>query len=230
MIDRHWKTTKKLKYCLYFNSSDQSSCEYEYYYNKNGEKTARKPLAKPHKWKRNVAKAQRNFGQSYISTKGIERPEKKIKEPCNSILCRMKCTVKITQMQREEIFKCFWNISDLTEKRVFLIRHIEHIIPKYRRSNGLRSLNYAYFFEIDDKRIQVCKTFFTKTLDISHTFIKTAIKKLNSEKGCLEGERRGKWKNVKKWFLWKFIKNVFFLIKWISFLIIKSTLHTFYSS
>lgn len=100
-------------------------------------------------------------------------------------------------MQREKFFKRFWNISDLTQKRVFLIRHIEQIIPKYRRSNGLRSLNYAYFFDIDDTRIQVCKTFFTKTLDISHVFIKTAIKKLNSEKGYLEGERRGKCKNVR---------------------------------
>lgn len=120
-----------------------------------------------------------------------------MKEPCTNT-CRMKCTSKITNVQREEIFKHFWNISDLTQKRVFLIRHIEQIIPKYRRSNGLRSLNYAYFFEIDDRRIQVCKMFFTKTLDISHVFIKTAIKKLNSEKGYLEGERRGKCKNVKK--------------------------------
>lgn len=181
---------------LLFHLSDQSSCEYEYYYNKKGEKTARRPLAKPHKWKRNMAKTQRNFGQSYVSTKGIERPEKKVKEPCNNI-CRMKCTAKITNEQRQVIFKHFWNIPDLTQKRVFLIRHIEQIIPKYRRSNASRSLNYAYFFEIDDKRIQVCKTFFTKTLDISHVFIKTAIKKFNSEKGCLEGERRGKWRNEK---------------------------------
>lgn len=109
----------------------------------------------------------------------------------------MKCTNKITQIQREETFKLFWNISDLTQKRMFLIRHIERIIPKYRRSNGVRSLNFAYFFEINNKRIQVCKTFFTKTLDISHVFIKTAIKKLNSEKGYLEGERRGKCKKLK---------------------------------
>ncbi len=190
-----FKKTKKFFFLTFL--SDQSSCEYEYYYNKNGEKTARKPLAKPHKWKRNVAKIQRNFGQSYISARGIERPEKKLREPCNNI-CRMKCTTKVTHSQREEIFKCFWSICDLTQKRVFLIRHIEHIIPKYRRSNGLRSLNYAYFFVINgDKRIQVCKTFFIRTLDISHVFVRTAIQKLNCEKGYLEGERRGKCKNVK---------------------------------
>ncbi|KAJ6646705.1 hypothetical protein Bhyg_01918 [Pseudolycoriella hygida] len=156
-----------------------------------------KPLAKPHTWNRNVAKTQRNFGQSYISSQGIERPEKKMKEPCGNI-CRVKCTSKITQTQREEIFKHFWSISDLTEKRVFLLRHIERVIPNYRRSSSLRSLNYAFFFEIAGERIHVCKTFFMKTLDISHMFIKTAIRKFDSENGCVEGERRGKCRNVKK--------------------------------
>ncbi|XP_037025022.1 transcriptional repressor CTCFL-like isoform X2 [Bradysia coprophila] len=200
LCSKKYLTTKGLTKHIrhkHTEDSDQSSCEYEYYYNKRGERTVRKPVAKPHKWKRNVAKTQRNFGQRYITAKGIEKPEKKLKEPCNSI-CRIKCTTKITHSQREEIFKHFWSICDLTQKRAFLIRHIEMVIPKYRRSNGLRSLNHAYFFEVDAKRIQVCKTFFVRTLDISHVFIKTAIRKFNSEKGHLEGERRGKCRNIKK--------------------------------
>lgn len=141
-----------------------------------------------------MAKASRNIGESYVSN-GVLRPAKRtLKEPCGDN-CRIKCTTKITEAEREMILEEFWKLGDLTRKREFIIRHMEQIIPKYvkKKEGSRRSLNYAYNFYIRGQKIKVCTTFFLNTLNVSYMTVATAVRKFFSAKDSLiEGELRGK--------------------------------------
>lgn len=152
---------------------------------------------KPHRWKKNLAKRKRNFGESYV-TNGVLRPAKTLKPPCTT-KCRMKCTEKISHQQREELLREYLNLENITLKREYIIRCMEQIIPKYirKKEGSKRSLNYAYNFYIDGNKIQVCTTFFLSTLDISYMTIQTTVKKFYREKdGLMEGEQRGKHRRL----------------------------------
>ena len=69
---------------------------------------------------------------------------------------------------------------------------MENIIPKYRMSTpgSKRIHNNAYYFEINNIRIRVCKTFFMRTLDISSKMIFTTTKKKDNV-GVLHVDYRG---------------------------------------
>lgn len=157
-------------------------------------------MAQPHKWIRNVLKAKREMGKSYI-TNGVIRPAKKcLKEPCSN-QCRIKCSTKMTETERESILKVFWELGDLTKKREFIIRQMEQVIPKYNRKKegSNRSLNYSYNFYVNDQKIKVCRTFFMNTLNISQMVIATAVRKFfNATDEMIEGDLRGKKKKSPK--------------------------------
>lgn len=167
---------------------------YKFYTHKKSGEKRRKLVAQPDKWVRNVAKANRNMGESYISN-GVLRPAKKtLREPCGDN-CRLKCNTKITEAERESILNEFWELGDLTRKREYIIRHMEQIIPKYlkKKEGSKRSLNYAYNFYVNGQKIKVCSTFFLNTLNVSYMTVATAVRKFfNAKEGLLEGELRGK--------------------------------------
>lgn len=59
------------------------------------------------------------------------------------------------------------------------------------RKRRERNLNVSYYFQLDDDRIRVCKTFLMNTLGISNSVIKTALKKCNENGELIVGDRRG---------------------------------------
>lgn len=136
-------------------------------------------------------------GETYISKNGVVRGGKCIGPPCNE-QCIYKCTLHISHEVRKQIFDNFYKLGSIQKQWEFIASCADRIIPKYRRivdtskrKRNERSLNVAYYFQKDDDRIRVCKTFFLNTLDISNSVTKTALQKCNGNGELIEGDRRG---------------------------------------
>ena len=67
--------------------------------------------ADPQKWKKNIRKRLRNSGLEYVNTRGNRVP-KKVMGNVNCSQCKFKCSHKITETDRESIFKHYWETSD----------------------------------------------------------------------------------------------------------------------
>lgn len=151
----------------------------------------------PEKWKQNIAKSLRNTGKSYISQSKSKRelPARSMKEPCT---CLMKCSEKIDETCRKEIFNSFWQLGSIELQRMFIKSCMMEIQPKYKYTNAEkpRAPNNAFFFSIGGSKIRVCKKYFINTLDITDRQIRTVKAKSNST-GFLDAEQRGKHKNRK---------------------------------
>jgi len=89
-------------------------------------------------------------------------------------------------------------LGSIQKQCEFIARCADPILPKYRRvvqsskrRRNERSLNVGYYFQLDDDRIRVCKTFFLNTLDISNSVTRTALQKCNGNGELIVGDRRG---------------------------------------
>lgn len=154
----------------------------------------RKRTRNPADWKRNISKKLRNCGKEYRSLhNGKLIPARKILPPCKNT-CKLKCTAKFTQEDREQLFNYFWSLGDLERQRNFILNNMHSIQPKYRRvlieRQKERGLNKAYYFIKNDERKQVCFLFFRGTLGVSERFIRTVKRK--DEDGFLAKDLRGK--------------------------------------
>ena len=130
---------------------------------------------------KNISKIKRNSGQKYISRTSKKLVDaKKVGTPCGDS-CRIKYSTKISENGWQDIHRSFWKLGDNNLQRSFILQCMENIIPKYRMSTpgSKRTHNNAYYFEINNIRIRVCKTFFMRTLDISSKMIFTTTKKKN---------------------------------------------------
>lgn len=176
-----------------FHSSDTAEL---HTYDKYGRLQLKKIVKRPHKWIKNIAKANRSIGLEYVTRDGIIRRSRSLKPPCGSN-CRLKCSARMSAEKRKEIFDAYWRLGDCTLQRQFIITSLERIEPKNRRpkEGSQRSLNYGYIlydnYLLRQNPTRVCKTFFLQTLDVSAMTVKTAIKKFNADDCVLEGERRG---------------------------------------
>lgn len=126
---------------------------------------------------------------------------RKIKSPCQD-KCRLKCTEKITENERMSFFNAYWSLRDIAKQRVFIHNCTTEIKPKYRyvREGGQRprrNYNAAFYFNLGDSRIRVCKIFFRNTLAINNCPIRTVIEKRNKlvgyDRTSMAGDKRGKY-------------------------------------
>ncbi|KAL4710145.1 hypothetical protein ACJJTC_006442 [Scirpophaga incertulas] len=101
----------------------------------------------------------------------IQRAKHPILAPCQ---CAKECSGKITQLEREEIWRQFWNM-DRQRRRDFISRQVERVPTmrtkrKSRRTNTLKwSLN----------KIAVCKIFFLHTLGFNNDEVVQSVMKSN---------------------------------------------------
>ncbi|KAJ8964508.1 hypothetical protein NQ314_004796 [Rhamnusium bicolor] len=94
--------------------------------------------------------------------------------------------------ERLRIFNEYYSLNDINRKREFISRNMEYVKPKYRYPQpGNRRLNNAFYFQIEQKKVRVCKVFFKATLDINDRTIDTVIKKRTST-GSVSDDNRGK--------------------------------------
>ena len=161
---------------------------------------SRKRTRTPHKWKANKRKRRREQGQSYIDTKGRERPSREIKSKKDCTKCRFQCCINISENEREEIFRKFWTLS-AGEKAQFYSKTTTFAHKKRTRTTSRKSrkeYSFKYFFFVHDQRIRVCKDYYLQTLDISQKRVEYFHKSRKSSVTGMakSGENRGK--HVKK--------------------------------
>ncbi|XP_030764271.1 uncharacterized protein LOC115888640 [Sitophilus oryzae] len=144
--------------------------------------------------KKKMAKILRDSGKQYISLSKSKKivAAKKMGPPCTS-RCRLKCSEKISENQRANIFQSYWNLASLTRQRDFISGCMKVICPKYQYKmiNSNRKSKHAFHFKVNLVETRVCKVFFKNTLGINDRPIRTVIDKINSE-GVVEPEMRGK--------------------------------------
>ena len=142
-------------------------------------------------WKYNIAKRKRNHGEAYISHRGKAVKKIQIKEGCH---CRLHCTSRITEEKRMTLFSEFWKFGCLLRQREYLCRHVLNVEKKTSKVFGCesrRKRSLAWFFQIDGRKVKVCKLFFLRTLDISERMVYTALDK-ETDTGIVLPDKRGK--------------------------------------
>lgn len=100
-----------------------------------------------------------------------------------------------------KIFEEFWKLGDIERQRQFILFSMESIHPKYqyKRENSNRMCNNAFYFNVGEKKIRVCKTYFKGTLAITDRPIRTVLhKKQKSVSGMISQDLRGKHNNHRK--------------------------------
>lgn len=123
-----------------------------------------------------------------------------MKPPCGQ-KCRLKCSDRIDDSKRLEIFNAFWALGDRQLQRMYVLSNSAKITPRYKYTNAenLRNPNHGFYFFVHDEKVRVCKTFFINTLDISHKMIRNVLVHLESKQtgGFIKDDQRGKHKNDK---------------------------------
>lgn len=156
---------------------------------------SRKRSRNPDRWDRNIRKRRRNCGKRYANAQGREVRRREVGPTCRQN-CRYGCSNKFDEAARANIFSSYWDMSDITRQRDFIVGHAMPVKPKYRYPipGSTRHHNYRYFFQTGTHRYLVCKRFFCSTLDINSTVITTAHAK-KDEHGVIGPDLRGKHDN-----------------------------------
>lgn len=108
-------------------------------------------------------------GEAYISRRGKFVPERQIQNTKDCIKsCKYKCNEKITDSDREHIFKAFYSLN-ANDKKYFLLSTTERTYIKHNKmsNNHKRKYTFKYFFKLNSERYTVCKNFYLGTLAIS---------------------------------------------------------------
>ena len=146
----------------------------------------RKRQRHPEKWKKNILKEEYNHGLEHVNTAG-----KKVSNSPKAIdcfKCRFKCTLKFDDHFRQIICNTYWSLN-YNRKKDSILSHFESEDVKRERARGNRKRtkrrpNRFYLRGENEVKIQVCKSFFLKTLCISHNKNEHVI--------FLGSDRRGK--------------------------------------
>ncbi|CAH0553143.1 unnamed protein product [Brassicogethes aeneus] len=166
-------------------------------------KQGKKRLRNPDNWRKNKAKALRNNGKKYISVSKKQRTfnERVMQLACGE-KCKLQCSQKISEEERQTIFNEYWKLGDLQRQRDFLATNMTLVSPKYqyKRENSHRQQNNAFYFVVRNQKIRVCKLFFKATLSINDRPIRTVVnkKKLTPTGHFIESDMRGRHKHHTK--------------------------------
>jgi len=90
--------------------------------------------------------------------------------------CKIKCSQRITESDREAIFKHYWQNSDKTRQRDFIVTHVIRK-PKGRATvlNLRPKFSLEFYFTVNGTKVRVCKTVFCQTLAIGVKLVRYAL-------------------------------------------------------
>lgn len=143
-----------------------------------------------------------NEGKTYCSKRGHIVQEKTMREACR---CRYKCSDKVSEDTRKDIFKKFWALGDRAKQWLHIANYTkqEHKKRTYfaRTEIHKRIYTYKYFLpkyeEQFHTKIDVCKTMFLNTLGITERMTRTAWQKYDGTT-TVEKDMRGFHSHHKK--------------------------------
>lgn len=134
-----------------------------------------------------------------IRKKRVEEIKYMLKDPCNILTCKKKCTSYITEEQRKEIHDKYVNLN-FEAKGLFIKCSIDTKAVQRRKvtSNEKRTITYKYYMNASNlQKTEVCKTFFLTTLGYeanNDSKIKSVMKKdVDKQKNL-----RGSYERVEK--------------------------------
>lgn len=138
-------------------------------------------IKKVEEWKASKRVKKTLSGKEHISKSGKIIKEKSIKPGC--FPCKKKCTEKINQNSRLDIFNNYWDESKSWEmKRQCILTQVEskparRSRPKDGSRGDQRKQSIKYYLIVNGEKINVCKVFFLNTFGISETVVRNALKK-----------------------------------------------------
>lgn len=167
-------------------------------------KRYRRAVANPNEWKSRKITLAYHQGKPYVNRRGKCVPAKSIKTLKNCLhYCKFKCSTKISDDERLQLFNVYYSLSNATEKRHFLINNTTRALTKrpkrknfnneahndsnsdsqsaeesslasLHKNQSRRTYSFTYFFHVKGEKVQVCKNFFLGTLSISQKPVYTA--------------------------------------------------------
>lgn len=156
-------------------------------------KLARWSTSEPGKWKKNVEKLKKKSGEPYVTKKGFVRS--KVPKPISCATCRWQCSSKFDEDLRKKICSEFWKL-DYCRQKEFIIKYVVNEPTKTRRirsgSGTKKNYSRVYFFQKEDEKVRVCKSFFLMTLAISHGPVEKALAGVNDVGIFTQIDQRGK--------------------------------------
>lgn len=144
----------------------------------------KKKYQRPHLYEANIRKRLRQMGQPYIDVYGRPKDGRSIGESCPST-CHYECPLNFDNVERVRIHQQFWSLTK-AEKDEYYLKYIVKVDPKCTsvrsrkgepKRESRRSNTFLYYFQLNDKRLQVCQRFFLKTLGISGKMVYRVLKK-----------------------------------------------------
>ncbi|KAL4104440.1 hypothetical protein QTP88_019741 [Uroleucon formosanum] len=111
----------------------------------------------PEQWKKTKAKLLKNSGKSYTSRTGKTVNERVMGPNCSD-RCILKCSSKLSDENRIELFNKYWSLASLQRQRDYLASCIEPLQLKYRRiftSETPRRQNCGFYLLFEGNRIRV---------------------------------------------------------------------------
>lgn len=110
---------------------------------------------------------------------------------------RLKCSQRVSEDHRRDIFSAYWNLKNIDRQRDF-INNLVDVSGCKRRTVGAvdnfrRTKTMKFTFNIKNTRVNICRTMFLNTLAIKKGVLNFAIKKRapNSSTITTEHDRRG---------------------------------------
>lgn len=161
------------------------------------EKQGRKRSRSAKEWVDAKSKRLLDLGLEHENRKGKVIKGRQMSDTCKEN-CRLKCSNKISHLERKIIFENFWKLGNHTRQWDFLARHVKQSDKKQITvscgSQSRRKFSRAYYLQVGDNLKKVCKVMFLHTLGISETWVSTALKKIQKG-GALETDNRGRHTN-----------------------------------
>lgn len=153
-------------------------------------------------------------GKEFLHRSGALQPSRQMRPACDPKQCRMKCSTRVSEEYRSNMFDSYYALANLPLQWQFLAQHSDRTVPKikdrpavYKRSSASlaaskppvqkrRQNNIRYFLTggDNDERIFVCKSMFLATFDIGETSVATALQKTDANGQLIDYDRRGRRK------------------------------------
>ena len=155
----------------------------------------RKRLRYQVEWKRKKRKLQKDKGETYTTYKGERRAAKQLVSlTCH---CAYHCRERVTEVERERIFKAFYQLGSNDAQNKYLYGLIRKKIVKRRTRGAARPRSHTLSYHVrlrDGSHVQVCKHAFCDLHAIGKRRVENLVAKLTA--GVLVAtDQRGKHKN-----------------------------------
>ncbi|KAK3909537.1 hypothetical protein KUF71_019640, partial [Frankliniella fusca] len=143
--------------------------------------------------KQDKAKAACNQGKEYTNMKGVIVQARQMRPPC--VNCRFKCHDKISEEERDKVFKKYWALGEKQKQDGFIRESITIKKPAVQKTGDdvtQRAHTIKYSFKFPSGQLFVCKTMFLNTLGISESPVRTQVEKLERGGIVTSPDKRGK--------------------------------------